>query len=466
MVVIIGGGITGLAAAYELACRDVPFTLLEASSRLGGLILTEHADGFTIEAGADSMLVQKPAAIGLCAELGLGPRLIPTRPPRTAYILKDGRLFPLPAPSVLGIPTTWRGVLGYSLLPWSARARLALEPLIPPSERWLAPSPERCQPPFEGDESVGGFFRRRFGRAAAELIADPLLGGIHAGDIDRLSVRSLFQRFVDAEARGSVLLALRQTPRRSADGLFRSLSSGMGELVAGLEGRLPRSSVRLESPARTLARTDAGWRVTAAGEQHDAAAVIIAAPAYVAAALLQDVDRTAARLCGEMPYVSTVSVALAWPRSAISHPLSGSGFVVARTHRAPRITACTWVSSKWEGRAPAGHALLRAYLGGAHDPAAIDLPDAEIVDIAARDIGSVLGIAGPPELSRVYRWRDAGAQHHVGQLARMSAIENRLAAHPGLFVAGSGFRSIGIPDCVVDGRAAAAAAGGYATMNA
>jgi oxygen-dependent protoporphyrinogen oxidase len=176
---------------------------------------------------------------------------------------------------------------------------------------------------------------------------------------------------------------------------------------------------------------------------------------------LAPIDERAASLCAEVPYVSTVSVALAYARSAVAHPLEGSGFVVARQFNPLRITASTWVSSKWAGRAPEEHVLLRAYIGGVHDPAAVDLSDDELVEIAWRETGRVLGIATPPQMARVYRWRNAGAQHNVGQLARMAALDARLAALSGLFVAGSGFRSVGIPDCIADGRAAAAAAAKY-----
>jgi oxygen-dependent protoporphyrinogen oxidase len=192
-----------------------------------------------------------------------------------------------------------------------------------------------------------------------------------------------------------------------------------------------------------------------------ARAVVIAAPAFVAADLLAPIDADAAGLCREVPYVSTASVALAWPRTAIPHPLRGTGFVVARRHSDVRITACTWVSSKWEHRAPDDTVLLRVFLGGAHDPDIVDLDDEAMVAIARRDLHRTLGIAAEPALARVFRWRRAGAQHTVGQLARVDAIERALARHPGLFVAGSGFRSVGIPDCVADARRAAtrAAAG-------
>ena len=447
MIAIVGGGITGLAAAHELTARRVPFQLFEASSRLGGLIQTEHVDGFTIDAGADSILAQKPAAIELCESLGLGPKLISTNPPRTAFVMKHGRLYPLPSPSVLGIPTTWRGTAAYELLSALARARLALEPLIPPRRS-------------AADESVGAFFRRRFGGETVDLVAEPLLGGIHAGDVDALSMTSLFPRFVEAEARrGSVLRWLHETRQPAAgEGPFRSLAGGMGELVHTLERRMPEGSIRCDASVAAIVKDGSRWHVSAAGATVTARAVILAVPARVASALLQPIDQHAGALCGEVPYVSTVSVALAWPRSAVTHPLEGSGFVVARRHNDLRMTACTWVSSKWSGRAPAGAVLLRVFAGGAHDPGVVDLPDDEIANMAVRDISGVLGTTGAPVVRRVYRWRDAGAQHHVGQIARVSEIEKLLAQHPGLFVAGSGFRSVGIPDCIADGRAAAAAA--------
>jgi protoporphyrinogen/coproporphyrinogen III oxidase len=450
VIIIIGAGITGLAAAFELSARGVPFQVLEASPRAGGLIHTEHVDGFTVEAGPDSILAQKPAAIELCEALGLGPRLISTTPPRTAFVLKKGRLHPLPSPSILGIPTTWRGIANYDLLSPMARLRLAIEPVIPRRPRRTGRA--------EDDESVGAFFRRRFGPAAVDLIAEPLLGGIHAGDIDSLSLASLFPRLLEAEnRRGSVVRTFSQRTS-TGDGLFRSLGSGMGELVTAIERRLPSGSIRYESPVRDVVKEGAGWRVSMAGASVPARAVVLACPAHAAARILAPIDERAAALCAEVPYVSTASVALAWPRDAVRHPLAGSGFVVARAHNALRMTACTWVSSKWSGRTPAGTVLLRVFVGGSHDPEAVDLPDERLVDVASRELAGILGIEGAPILSRVYRWRMAGAQHNVGQIARVAEIESRLSEHPGLFIAGSGFRSVGIPDCIADGRAAAAQA--------
>ena len=210
MIAIVGGGISGLSAAYELSRRGIPFRLFEASDRLGGLIRTDRVDGFTIEAGADSMLAQKRAAIELCIELGLEPQLISTRMPRTAFVLRDGRLFPLPSPSMLGIPATLRGLLQFDLLPLGARARLAVEPLVP-----------RRVP---ANESIGHFYARRFGRATVDLIAQPLLGGIHSGDVNTLSLRELMPRLLEAEASGSVLQWVRRVARTTdPGGAFRSL---------------------------------------------------------------------------------------------------------------------------------------------------------------------------------------------------------------------------------------------------
>lgn len=447
MIAIVGGGISGLAAAYELSVRHIPFTLFEGSGRLGGLVHTDRIDGFTIEAGADSMLAQKRAGLDLCHELGLGSRLLTMNEPRTASVFSDGVLHPLPSPAMLGIPATWRGLANYGLLPPAARIRVAMEPLVRPD------APE--------DESVAAFFGRRFGRGILTRVVQPLVGGIHAGDIDRLSIRSTLPRFAETERSGRRLLPwIRQTARaRDTGGAFRSLASGMGELVDAITRRLPEPSVRRDAPVTVLRRTDGGWTVTAGGLEHGCSAVILACPAYAAADLLRPVDPEAAALCDGVRYVSTVSVGLAFARPQVAHPLTGSGFVVARTRADLRITACTYVSSKWEARAPAGSVLLRAYVGGAHDPDAVDLDDAALTAIVQRDLSAILSITGSPILARVYRWRRAGAQHEVGHRARLKVLEDRLQRTPGLFVTGSGFRSIGVPDCLADGRAVAATAG-------
>ena len=213
-----------------------------------------------------------------------------------------------------------------------------------------------------------------------------------------------------------------------------------------------------------IERRGSGWIVTAGADRIDASAVILSAPAHAAAALLRPLDLDAARLCERVPYVSTTSVALGWRRRDVAHPLAGSGFVVARRHNHVRITACTWVSSKWDHRAPADHVLLRAFAGGAHDPGAVDLDDPALIDMAVRDLAPLLGISAAPMLTGVFRARNAGAQHLVGHAGRIAALARRISTLPGLFVAGSGFESIGIPDCVANGRRTGGAAADYVRM--
>jgi len=310
------------------------------------------------------------------------------------------------------------------------------------------------------DESVASFYRRHFGPATVSRIAEPLLGGIHAGDVEKLSIKTVAPRLVAAAAEGRLFEAPAARPG-AGDGLFKALRGGMGELVSAIESRLPEGSVRVRTGAQAVSFAAPVWQVTTTAGAFAARAVILAAPAHAAARLLAATDAPLAALCSEVPYVSTVSVALAWPRASVDHPLAGSGFVVARQHSELRISACTWVSSKWPDRAQPGMVLLRAFLGGASDGDAIDLADAALVDIATRDISSVLRISDAPHLVRVQRWPRAGAQHNVGHAARLARVDERLETLPGLFVAGSGFHAIGVPDCVADGRAAAARAAAF-----
>lgn len=444
-VIVIGGGIAGLAAAYELHTRGVPFTLVEAGPRLGGVILTERMDGFTIDGGPDALLAQKPAALGLCRALGLGDRLMPTLPPRAAFIVRRGRLHPLPEASILGIPTRIAPLAMSPLFSIAGKARMAAELFVRPAS------------PRGADESIGSFMRRRFGREAVDYLAEPLLAGIHAGDVDRLSMRSLFPRLLEAEAaHGSVIATFRRarTPA-SPDGAFRSLPGGIGEMVDALTAALPAAALRVGTPARAL-RAGESWTVDlASGDSLRAPRVIVSTPAFAAADLIRPIDADLADLCAGIPYASTVTIAFGYRRESIPHPLAGSGFVVPRVEGLS-IMAGTWVSSKWAHRAPEGHALLRVFAGGARDPQAIERDDADLIARARADLSRLLGITADPLLTRLYRWPRASAQHEVGHLDRMARIERALARHPGLFVTGSGFRAPGIPDCVADGRAVAA----------
>ena len=446
-VAVVGGGAAGLAAAYELHRQGASFVLLDAAPRLGGVIRTQQVEGFTLDAGPDSLLVQKPAAIQLCKELGLGARLVPTLEPRIAYVLRD-RLVPIPRTSVLGIPTAIGPWVTSSLLSPAAKLRMAADVWLP-----------------RGDathESVGDFFRRRFGRAVVEYVAEPLLAGIHAGDVDRLSMRSLFPRLVQAErTHGSVIRALRDArakAQRPEGGLFRSLPGGIEELVTTLVATLPASALRRGARALDIGGPAPYTVRVADGATVSARAVILATPAHATAGLVRGLDARLAALCAEIPYTSTATVLLGYPQSAVRRPMHGSGFVVPRSQRRVPLIAGSWVTSKWPGRAPEGHVLLRGFLGGARDPEVLSRSDDELIDQTHGTFATLLGIDRPAELTRVYRWDRANAQHDVGHIERVFGIEQRLGRLPGLYVTGAGFRGVGIPDCVTDGRATARAA--------
>lgn len=444
-VVIVGGGIAGLATAYELTRQQVPFVLLESGPRVGGVVFSEQIDGYTIDGGPDALLIQKAEGIKLCEELGLGSQLVPTKLPRLAFIQRDGRLHALPAGSVLGIPTTWGPFFKTRLFSWAGKARMGAELFIPARRDG-------------GDESIGAFMTRRFGAEATTYLAEPLLAGIHAGDVDRLSIRALFPRFVEEEAKyGSLLRAFRRQPMRrpSPDGAFKSLPGGLSDMIRALVATLPADSIRVRTPVSRIQKDGEAFVVeTDAGERLDARAVVLATPAFAASRILHSVSPALSQLCNEIRYASAATIALAFRRDAVSHPLNGSGFVVPKVENTG-IMAASWLSSKWPNRAPADRVLLRAFVGGARDPRALEKSDAELVSAAMAALRPLLGIAGEPLLKRVYRWERANAQHEVGHLDRLARIETALSALPGLQLTGSGYRGVGIPDCVADGRATA-----------
>jgi protoporphyrinogen/coproporphyrinogen III oxidase len=452
--IIVGGGIAGLATAYELNRRAVPFLLLEGAPRAGGVILSEEVEGFTIDAGPDSLLVQKADGIKLCEELGLGSRLVPTKPPRFAFVQRQGTLHPLPASSILGIPTRIGPFVATKLFSWPGKMRMGAEVFVPARRD-------------EEEESIGAFMTRRFGAEATTYLAEPLLAGIHAGDVNKLSVRALFPRFVEAErAHGSLLRAFRKQPRpttAASDGAFRSLPGGLSELTRALVAALPAQSIRLRTSVERVRSTAGGFRVEIAnGESLETQSVVLATPCYATAEITRNLNRELARLSSEVEYASTATIALAFSREQIAHPLNGSGFVVPAVEGVG-ILAASWLSSKWPHRAPEGRALLRTFAGGTRDPRATSLSDKELIDRSLKALAPLLGISGAPILTRVYRWERASAQHNVGHLARIAAIERLLRQHPGLFLTGSGLRGVGIPDCVSDGRATAAQVSSWLT---
>ncbi len=446
-VAVVGAGISGLTAAYELHTRGARVVVLEARTRAGGVILTERVDDFTVEGGPDSLLVQKPAGLELCRELGLADRLVRMRHPRTAYILRGGRLRPVPEGSVLGVPIAAGALVRNRVLSWPGRLRMSLEPWMPRRDRAVP------------EESIADFFQRRFGRESVTYVAEPLLAGIHTGDVHRLSIDALFPNVVDAEREhGSVLRAFRRLDATSSrDGPFRTFPNGIRELVDALLGALPEDAVRCGAEVHALA-PGSPIRIALGDGAIEAGAVILAIPAFAVATLARSFDTELATLCEAIPYTSSACIALGYRRDAIHHPLAGTGFVVPRVERDTRITAATWTSSKWPDRAPAGRALVRAFFGSVRTGDLMELDDAALTCAAHEDLRRLLRIDGSPLLRRVYRWPRANPQYELGHLSRIEAIEHRLARHPALFVTSSGFRGIGIPDCIADARRVAARA--------
>jgi oxygen-dependent protoporphyrinogen oxidase len=289
-------------------------------------------------------------------------------------------------------------------------------------------------------------------------LAEPLLAGIHAGDVDRLSLRALFPRFAEAERQdGSLIRGFRRRAiPPSAAGAFKSLPGGLSEMVRALVRALPPDAVRTSAPVARVGETPRKqFRVEISGGASDECrALVLATPTYVTATLIRNHSTELARLCAEIPYSSIATVALAFPRDAIQHPLNGSGYVVPRTEGSG-ILAATWLSSKWPSRAPNGKVLLRTFIGGSRDPAALAHSDADLIARSIAAVRPLLGIRGDPVLTRVYRFDRASAQHEVGHLERVKIIDRLLTGHPGLFLTGSGLRGVGIPDCIADARATA-----------
>jgi oxygen-dependent protoporphyrinogen oxidase len=452
-VAVVGGGISGLAAAYELQRRGLSVRVFEAGSRAGGVITTERFDEWVIDGGPDSMLVQKPAAVALCRELGIADRLISTLTPRAAYILRDDRLHRIAEGSFLGFPLDAASLARSSVFTIGGRLRMACEAVVPRRSG-------------DEDESIGTFVRRRFGQEAVDYLAEPLLAGIHAGDVDRLSAQALFPRLLAAERQsGSVMRAFRaMRARPSPQGAFVSLPGGIAELVDALLEALAPGTVRLSTRVSEIHR-HANYHIETSTGSAQARTVILAVPAYVAASLLRVFDTTIAALAEATPYASTATVALAYRRDQVGRAMQGTGFVVPRVERSP-LLAATWVTSKWPHRAPEGHVLLRGFLGGGRDPRRLDADDEELVALVVEELTRLMDIAGEPLFTRLFRWTKQSPQYEVGHLQRVATIDDQLASIPGMFLTGSGFRAIGIPDCIADARETAARAAGFVGSNA
>lgn len=452
-VIIIGGGISGLAAAYRLHKSDptLPFTLLEQSARLGGKVLTDQIDGLVVEGAPDSFLARKPRGVGLCEELGIADELYGRRPEHAdqTQVRFGDDFYPLPSGLSGMIPTDLDALANNPLISPAGQARLAEEAAIPPA-------------PKNGDESVASFVSRRLGREVYEKLVEPLMSGIYAGDGEQLSLAATFPQLRQLELKHGSLLngltASSQAPTSAAPTYppFVSLAGGMGKLVDAIVATLPVESLRTDVTVTKIETQETGgYTVTLArGDMLSAAALIVATPAFATAELLQRVDAALAEAHAAIPYASSALVTLAYRKSDLSRVPEGYGYVVPSIAGSD-VLAATWSSNKWAGRAPEDLLLCRVYIGhyGGHD--VTKLTDDELIAMAHAELRGSFEADGEPLLQRVYRWPLSMPQYNLGHIERLTTIEERLPHNPGLFLAGAAYRGVGIPDCIREGENAA-----------
>jgi oxygen-dependent protoporphyrinogen oxidase len=462
-VAVIGGGIAGLATAYYLqekahqAELPLQYTLIESAPVLGGKISTDLRDGFVIEGGPDSFITQKPAALQLCRELGLEDQLLGTNDARRkVYVLDGGRLRALPDGVMLVIPTRFTPFALSPLISIPGKLRMGMDLFIPARRE-------------NGDESLADFIRRRLGQEALDKIAEPLMAGIHVADPERLSLQATFPRFIQLEHKyGSLIKGmLAQKARRTEPGhngtgrklsLFMTLRGGLQQLVdtlaARLEGELLTGVrvVGLERAETEPSTGDTRYRLRLAdGSMLLADAVVLATPAYASADLVEPMHSKLAGKLRSIRYVSTATVSLGFRRAEFEHALDGFGFVVSAREKT-RLMACTWTSTKFDQFAPDQHVLVRCFLGGHRRQELVEQPDESLVEVARDELRQVMGIHAEPVVTRVYRWPQANPQYDVGHLERVDRLEALAADLPGLYLTGSAYRGVGIPDCIEGAR--------------
>ena len=449
-IVIIGGGISGLAAAHRITelNQSAHVTVLEASNKLGGTIQTEYRDGFLLERGPDSFISEKPHALALAKRLGLESQLIQTNEEfRRSFIVRDGRLRAVPEGFQLMAPSRMWPFITSDIFSLAGKARMAADLILPRKST-------------NGDESLASFVRRRLGEEALARMAQPMVGGIYTADPETLSLRATLPRFLDMEQKHrSLILAMLRQGRAQKIGtsgarysLFMSFAQGMQVLINAVTQI--NADLRVKTRAQRIS-FDQGWRIyTDQNEEIKADAVCLAVPAYVAASLLNDTHAELAQKLEKIKYASTATINLGYRRAAIKHPLNGFGFVVPLIEKRSLI-ACTFSSVKFSGRAPDEQVLLRAFAGGALQPEIFALDEPEMSKRVDADLRELLGIREDPRFIEVAKWERSMPQYEVGHLDRVSEIEALVSQLPSLALAGNAYRGAGIPDCIRSGEAAA-----------
>ena len=458
-VLVIGGGIAGLAAARALARDGVMVTLADRAPVLGGKVRTERVDGLAIEHGPDSFLATRPAAVALARELGLGDELVGTKDPRAVFIRHRGELVPMPEGLGLVLPTRAMPFARTRLFSWPEKLRMAKDVVWP-----------RMLP--EDDIAVGTFLRRRLGSPLVDRLAGPLVGGVYGTPIDELSLdavvpqlriaerehRSLLRAGLSDGRRMRAAVAARPAATRSP-GVFVSMRGGMDVLTTGLGHSLHDAGVRVRTGLGVRSLSRAGSGVEARFDDGSSGrfdGVLIAAPAPVAARLLGDELPGASRALESIPHGTSILVTLAYPRDAVAHRLVGHGYLVPPSEGGA-IAACTWTSEKWPDRAPDGTVLLRLFVRD--EGTWTTLSDDELVVAARRDAERTLGIQGEPVLVRVGRHAGTMPRYTVGHLDRVAAIDVAMTAWPSVVLAGSSYRGVGLPDCITGAVTAASTLG-------
>ncbi len=451
--IIIGGGISGLAAAYYLqqfAGENANYLLLESSPRLGGKITSDARDGFLVEGGPDSFLTQKSATLELCHALGLGDQLMGSNQTATpsTYVLSKGRLLPMPEGMMLMAPTMILPILRSRLISWPGKFRMGMEPFVRPAKP-------------DVDESLASFVRRRLGSELLNKIAGPLMAGIHAGDPERLSLRSTFPMFADMEqADGSLVLGMLKRKKAHAGksiaakrpSMFTTLAGGLQQLPDAIVRQLNPQRLRVNCRVQSLALEGRQYKIALAdGSFLLADNVVFTTPAYATADMIQDLDPALAEKLRAIRYVSTATVSLGFRRSELTCPLNGFGFIVPATE-GRRINACSWSSTKFNHRAPEDCVLMRVFVGGALAENLAEQDEAALIELARQELREILGITATPVLAKAYRWHSSNPQYEVGHSKLLSAIDRAVEAHPGLYLAGAAYRGSGIPDCIQSGR--------------
>jgi oxygen-dependent protoporphyrinogen oxidase len=463
-IAIVGGGTSGLAAAFRLyeLLPHAKLDLFEASPRLGGVLDTVNRDGFLIERSADNFLTTPPAAVDLCRQIGIADQLLETdETRRRAMVVRNGRLMPIPRGFYLMSPRKLWPILTSPVLSLRGKLRLLFEPWI----KSTAPD----------NESVASFARRRLGREAFERLVQPLVAGIYTADPEQLSMAATMPQFWAWEREHGSLRTLRtgrfsyqstnenvKTPLPyDATGaryaLFAAPQNGMASLIEAIANRLPPESIHLNAPVREIKHQANGhWQIAleTANPKSEFDALILAIPAHAAAKLLASSDPELANELSAIAYAGCAVVSLGFTRKQIGHPLDSFGFVVPQVERR-RIIAASFASVKFPGRAQQDSVLIRVFLGGALQPELVGLPDADLRRIAVDELTDLLQIAGEPLLADIARWPNSMPQYHVGHLERIARIEQLAARHPNFALAGNAYHGVGIPQCIASGQRAA-----------